>query len=78
MRSSVEKSIDRANTMINIIQTIEVLNNNFCDATRTIVLAHLSDGNSNASDFLPRTQEELGFENVFIADKGVEIEINNV
>lgn len=63
---------------LNISQTIEVLENNLCDATRTIVLAHLSDGNSNASDFLHRTQKELGFANVFIADKGVEIEINNV
>ena len=63
---------------LNITQAIEVLSNNLCDTTRTIVLAHLSDGNSNASDFLHRTQEELGFENVFIADKGVEIEINNI
>lgn len=63
---------------LSIRQTIEVLNNNLCDATRTIVLSHLSDGNSNASEFLLRTKNELGFENVFIADKGVEIEINNV
>lgn len=63
---------------LSIRQTIEVLNNNLCDATRTIVLAHLSDGNSNASEFLLRTKNELGFENVFIADKGVEIELNNV
>lgn len=62
---------------LNITQTIEVLSNNFCDATRTIVLAHLSDGNSNASDFLHRTQEELGFDNVFIADKGLFVSLNN-
>lgn len=61
---------------LNIAQTIEVLSNNFCDTTRTIVLAHLSDGNSNASDFLHRTQNELGFDNVFIADKGLIIDIN--
>lgn len=63
---------------LNIDQTIDVLKANFCDATRTIVLSHLSDGNSNASEFLIRAKNELGFENVFIADKGVEIEINNV
>lgn len=63
---------------LSISQTIEVLNNNLCDATRTIVLSHLSDGNSNASEFLLRAKTELGFENVFIADKGVEIELNNV
>lgn len=63
---------------LNIDQTIAVLQNNICDSTRTIVLAHLSDGNSNASEFLLRTKDELGFKNVFIADKGVEIEINNV
>lgn len=63
---------------LNIDQTIDVLQNNMCDSTRTIVLAHLSDGNSNANAFLERTRMELGFDNVFIADKGVEIEINNV
>lgn len=62
---------------LSIGQTIEVLNNNLCDATRTIVLSHLSDGNSNASEFLIRTINELGFENVFIADKGVKIELSN-
>jgi phosphoribosyl 1,2-cyclic phosphodiesterase len=61
---------------LSINQTIEVLNNNLCDATRTIVLAHLSDGNSNASEFLDKTRTELGFENVFIADKGLIIDIN--
>lgn len=60
---------------LNINQTIAVLMANFCDATRTIVLAHLSDGNSNASDFLRRTQEALGYENVFIADKGLFIDL---
>jgi ribonuclease BN (tRNA processing enzyme) len=63
---------------LSISQTIEVLSNNLCDATLTIVLSHLSDGNSNASEFLLRAKNELGFENIFIADKGVEIEINNV
>lgn len=60
---------------LNINQTIDVLMANFCNATRTIVLAHLSDGNSNASDFLKRTQEALGYENVFIADKGLFIDL---
>lgn len=62
---------------LNIAQTIEVLSNNLCDVTRTIVLAHLSDGNSNASEFLRRTREELGFDNVFIADKGLFVSLNN-
>ena len=62
---------------LNIDQTIDVLQNNICDSTRTIVLAHLSDGNSNASEFLRRTQEELGFDNVFIADKGLFVSLNN-
>ena len=61
---------------LNIDQTIDVLQNNICDSTRTIVLAHLSDGNSNANTFLERTRMELGFDNVFIADKGLEIELN--
>lgn len=61
---------------LSIRQTIEVLNNNLCDATRTIVLAHLSDGNSNASEFLDKSRAELGFDNVFIADKGLIVDIN--
>lgn len=61
---------------LNIAQTIDVLQNNMCDSTRTIVLAHLSDGNSNASDFLGKTKDALGFEKVFVADKGVEIELD--
>lgn len=60
---------------LNIDQTIDVLKANFCEATRTIVLAHLSDGNSNASEFLDKSRTELGFENVFIADKGLTIDI---
>lgn len=61
---------------LSINQTIEVLRTNLCDDTRTIVLAHLSDGNSNASEFLDKSRTELGFENVFIADKGLIIDIN--
>lgn len=61
---------------LNIDQCIDVLQGHLCCDTRTIVFAHLSDDNSNADNFLGRTKGELGFENVYIADKGLEIELN--
>lgn len=60
---------------LNIDQCIDVLNANFGGYTRTVILAHLSDGNSNANDFLNRTKDELGFDNVFIADKGLYVDL---
>ena len=60
---------------LNIDQCIDVLKANFGACTNTIVLAHLSDGNSNASEFLNRTKDELGFDNVFIADKGLVVDL---
>lgn len=60
---------------LNIDQCIDVLKANFGACTYTVVLAHLSDGNSNASEFLKRTKDELGFDNVFIADKGLFIDL---
>lgn len=60
---------------LNIDQCIDVLKTNFGGYTRTVILAHLSDGNSDANDFLNRTKDELGFDNIFIADKGLYIDL---
>lgn len=43
---------------------------------RNVVLLHLSNGNSNAKEFIAKTKKELSFDNVFVADKGLIIELN--
>lgn len=61
---------------LEINDTIEVLKRNYSSELQNIVLIHLSNGNSNAKEFKERVQQELGFNEVYIADKGVEIELN--
>lgn len=58
-----------------IEDTIEVLKQNYSSELQTIILCHLSNGNSNAELFKQRVKDELGFDNVFIADSGVEVEL---
>lgn len=41
-----------------------------------VILIHLSDGNSNEKDFRDRVQEILPGVNVYVADRGMEIELN--
>lgn len=41
-----------------------------------VVLIHLSDQNSNAKLFVKKVQDELSFDNVYVADKGMVIELN--
>lgn len=52
-----------------INDTIAFLKENYNENLQTIVLLHLSNGNSNASEFVKKTKEELSFNNVFIAEK---------
>ena len=55
--------------------TLEVLKENYSNDLQTIVLLHLSNGNSNANEFVKRVKETLGFNNVWVADKGLKIEL---
>lgn len=55
--------------------TVAALKANFCSATQSIILIHLSDSNSNKKEFVRRVKEELGFEAVYMAEKGLELEI---
>jgi phosphoribosyl 1,2-cyclic phosphodiesterase len=55
--------------------TVDALKANFCSATQSITLIHLSDSNSNKKEFVRRVKEELGFEAVYMAEKGLELEI---
>lgn len=56
--------------------TIETLKQNYSANTQTIVLIHLSNANINAKKARKKVIEELGFGNVYIAESGMEIELN--
>lgn len=61
---------------LEINDTIDALKRNYSPVLQTVVLCHLSDGNSNAEDFKSRVQSELGFPNVYVAESGMTIELN--
>ena len=61
---------------MSIDDTVEFLKNNYSKSLRTITLIHLSDGNSDAKAFKERVQNELAFPYVYIADKGVVIDVS--
>lgn len=61
---------------LEINDTIEVLKRNYSSELQNVVLIHLSSGNSNEKDFKERVQQELGFYNVWVADKDLKIELN--
>lgn len=50
--------------------TVAVLKANFCSATQSVTLIHLSDTNSNEKEFVQRVKDEFGFENVSAAYAG--------
>lgn len=52
-----------------INDTIEMLKENYSQSLQNVVLIHLSNGNSDANEFVKKTKEELGFNNVFVAEK---------
>jgi phosphoribosyl 1,2-cyclic phosphodiesterase len=56
-------------------QTIEVLKQNYSSDLQTIMLLHLSNGNSNAQQFKERVQQELGFQEVYVAEEGLTLEL---
>lgn len=62
-------------THLEISQTIDICKRHYSPALQSIILLHLSNGNSNAAEFKRRVQEEVGIENVYVADKGLEVEL---
>ena len=56
-----------------IKSTINALKNNYTPSLQTICLVHLSSGNADPKMFQERIKEEVGFNNVFVAKKGLEI-----
>lgn len=58
-------------------EALSTIKANFCGITETITLIHLSDGNSNAPLFSKKVSDALGFDNVYCAKKGLEIELKH-
>lgn len=68
MRSRHEQHLELENTVM-------ALSANYSSSLQTIVLLHLSNGNSNEKEFIERIQEELGFFNVHIAKKNLTLQL---
>lgn len=62
---------------LSIDQCVDALSINACDVTTTVILAHLSDANSHAARFRAAIKEALGIEEVYIAQKGLDVELCN-
>lgn len=56
--------------------TLEFLKANKGSDLRKVVLLHLSDNNSDAEMFAAKTKEVVGMADVYVADRGMEIELN--
>jgi ribonuclease BN (tRNA processing enzyme) len=72
-----EHSASASEHHLSIDQCVDVLVTNKCDAVGTIVLAHLSDSNSDADKFIHEVREAVGIDNIFVADKGLDIGLWN-
>lgn len=70
MRSRHEQHLELNDTLF-------ALKENFSPTMNTIVLLHLSNGNSNEAMFKSRISEELGFFNVHIAKKGLTLQLKD-
>jgi hypothetical protein len=60
---------------LSIDQCVDALVTNKCDAMNTIVLAHLSDSNSDADKFIREVRNAVSIDNIFVAGKGLDIEL---
>ena len=71
-----EWSKSQSENHLSIGQTIEKLQRADISQLQTIVLLHLSNGNSDAKLFRQMVKDAIGFDNVVVADKGINIELN--
>lgn len=60
---------------MNILQSLDALRRNNSLEMNTIVLCHLSDSNSNADDFKQRVEQEFIDKKVYVAKKGLDVEL---
>jgi ribonuclease BN (tRNA processing enzyme) len=66
-------NVSASENHLEINDTIDFLRHNYSSSLMTICLIHLSHGNADEKYFKQKVQDELGFNNVFVAKKGVEI-----
>lgn len=59
-----------------INQTIDAIKHNYSPQLMNIVLLHLSSGNSDETEFVKRVKDEIGFNDVYVATKGLKVELN--
>jgi ribonuclease BN (tRNA processing enzyme) len=70
-----EHSASASEHHLSIDQCVDALVTNKCDAMNTIVLAHLSDSNSDADKFIREVRNAVSIDNIFVAGKGLDIEL---
>lgn len=56
-----------------INDTIDFIRNNYSSNLQNVVLLHLSQGNADETMFAKKVKEEFGINNVYIAERGLEI-----
>lgn len=56
--------------------TILALKTNYGAGLQTVCLIHLSSGNADPKKFKKRVAEELGFNNVWVCESGLEVELS--
>lgn len=72
---SNEYSSSHSENHLSLEQCIDALSTNKSDVLSTIVLAHLSDDNSHADNFVNAVKEEIADCDVYIADSTMDIEL---
>ena len=65
-----------SNNHMELNETIEFLKQNYSSRTQSVTLIHLSSTNIDAEKAKKKVQDELCFDNVNIAKKGLVIELN--
>ena len=66
-------SMSQNENHMEISNTIDFLKHNYSSEIQSVVLIHLSDTNINANKVVTKVKNELGFDNVHVAKKGLEI-----
>jgi phosphoribosyl 1,2-cyclic phosphodiesterase len=69
-------SLSASENHLEISKTIKTLKANYSCELQNIVLLHLSQGNADKNSFIGRVQEGVWFNNVFVAENGFELELN--
>ena len=69
IRSRFEHHMELNNTTL-------ALKTNYGVSLQTVCLVHLSSGNADPKKFKKRVMEELGFNNVWVCERGLEVELS--